>query len=493
MVDKNGKKKLTTKERMQIPRNPMPEQEPNDRICNFDEVPYGYTPELAMAEAERCIMCPKPKCISGCPVEVDIPAFIRMISEGDFVGAARKIKETNALPAICGRVCPQEEQCEAVCVLVKKYKPVAIGYLERFVANFEREHAEIRIPELPPSTGKKIAVVGSGPAGLTVAADLAQMGHKVIIFEALHKPGGVLIYGIPEFRLPKKVVAAEVDYLRKLGVEVNTSYVVGKLDTVDELFEMDFDAVFVGTGAGLPNFMRIEGENLNGVYSANEFLTRSNLMAAYDFPEHDTPIFVGKNVAVLGGGNTAMDSVRTSLRLGAQNGYIVYRRSRKEMPARIEEIHHAEQEGVQFHFLTNPVRYIGNDEGWVTDMECIKMELGEPDASGRRRPIPIEGSNFVIPVDTVVVAVGNSSNPLIPRTTPGLETNKWGNIVVNEKTMMSSRPGIFAGGDIVTGGATVILAAGAGKVAARAIHKYVMGIPFEEEKEEEKEEATRGT
>lgn len=355
------------------------------------------------------------------------------------------------------------------------------------MADFERNNKLIEIPKTAKATGKKIAVVGSGPAGLTVAADLALLGHKVVIYEALHKPGGVLIYGIPEFRLPKAIVASEVDYLKKLGVEVNNSFVVGKLDTVDELFEAGFDAVFIGTGAGLPNFMHIEGENLNGVYSSNEFLTRSNLMAAYDFPNMDTPIFVGKNVAVLGGGNTAMDSVRTALRLGAENGYIIYRRSRTEMPARIEEIHHAEQEGVQFNFLTNPIRFIGNADGWVTHMECIRMELGEPDSSGRRRPVPIEGSNFTLPVDTVVIAVGNSSNPLIPQTTPGLNTNRWGNITVDEKTMMTSRKGVFAGGDIVTGGATVILAAGAGKVAARAIHRYVLGLPMIDEGKKEEE------
>lgn len=478
MSDEKKKNELSRKERMAIPRQKMPEQDPRERVKNFREVPHGLTPELAMTEARRCIACPKPKCTAGCPVEVDIPAFIALVAEGDFIGAARKIKETNALPAICGRVCPQEEQCEKVCVLTKKYGSVGIGNLERFVADYERQQGAVEIPNLPPATGKKVAVVGSGPAGLTVAADLAQLGHKVVIFEALHKAGGVLIYGIPEFRLPKSIVASEVDYLKKLGVEVHTSFVVGKLDTVDELLQSGFDAVFIGTGAGLPNFMRLEGENLNGIYSANEFLTRSNLMAAYDFPSHDTPIFVGENVAVLGGGNTAMDSVRTSLRLGAKNAYIIYRRSRTEMPARTEEIHHAEQEGVQFNFLTTPIRYIGDENGWVKAMECVRMELGEPDSSGRRRPVEIKGSNFILPIDTVVVAVGNSSNPLIPQTTPGLETNRWGNIVVDPKTMMTSRPGLFAGGDIVTGGATVILAAGAGKVAARAMHRFVMGLPL---------------
>ncbi len=482
MADYKKKEELPKKERLQIQRTTMPEQDPLVRVKNFLEVPSGISPEMAQTEAARCLDCKKPICISGCPVEVDIPGFIKLIMEGEFAAAARKIKETNALPAVCGRVCPQEEQCEQVCVLTKKHKPVAVGYLERFVADYERENNLTVLPELPEPTGKNIAVVGSGPAGLTVASDMALLGHKVTIFEALHKAGGVLVYGIPEFRLPKKIVASEVEYLEKLGVEVKTSHVIGKLDTIDELIdEMGFDAVFVGTGAGLPNFMKMEGENLNGVYSANEFLTRSNLMAAFDFPENDTPVFAGENVAVLGGGNTAMDSVRTSLRLGAKNGYIVYRRSRNEMPARIEEIHHAEQEGVQFNFLTNPVKFIGNDDGWVTGMECIKMELGEPDASGRRRPVPIEGSNFTIPVDTVIIAIGNSSNPLIPQTTPGLDLNKWGNIVVNESTMMTSRKGVFAGGDIVTGGATVILAAGAGKIAARAMHKYVLGLPMENE------------
>jgi glutamate synthase (NADPH) small chain len=491
MTDDKQNGPLEKKERMKIPRQKMPEQDPKARIQNFQEVPHGLTPELAIKEAQRCLGCPKPPCIGGCPVEVNIPGFIKFVTEGKFVEAAKVIKRTNALPAICGRVCPQEEQCEKLCVLTKKFNSVAVGNLERFVADYERESGEIEIPELPPPTGKKVAIVGAGPAGLTVAADLALMGHKVVIFEALHKPGGVLIYGIPEFRLPKAIVKSEVEYMQKMGVEIHNSFVVGKLDTVDELFEQGFNAVFIGTGAGLPNFMKIEGENLNGVYSSNEFLTRSNLMAAYDFPNHDTPIFAGENVAVLGGGNTAMDSVRTSLRLGAKNAYIVYRRSRTEMPARLEEIHHAEQEGVQFMFLTNPVKYIGDENGWVKGMECVKMELGEPDASGRRRPVEIPGSNFVLPVDTVVVAVGNSSNPLIPQTTPGLKTNKWGNIEVDSSTQMTSRPGVFAGGDIVTGGATVILAAGAGKVAARAIHKFVMGIPFEQEKTEETKSAAK--
>ncbi|MGB8657817.1 MAG: NADPH-dependent glutamate synthase [Candidatus Zixiibacteriota bacterium] len=454
----------------------MPEQEPRERIKNFREVPFGYTPELATKEAQRCLACKKAVCVDGCPVEVNIPEFVRLIAEGSFIGAAKELKKTNSLPAICGRVCPQEDQCEKVCTLAKKYEPVAVGNLERFAADYEREQGEVDIPEIAPPTGKKVAIVGSGPAGLTVAGDLVKLGHQVTIFEALHKTGGVLVYGIPEFRLPKTIVQAEVDYLAKLGVEIKTSFVVGMLWTIDELFKEGYHAVFIGTGAGLPNFMNIPGENLNGIYSSNEYLTRSNLMKAYSFPEYDTPIFSGKNVVVLGGGNTAMDSVRTSLRLGADKTYIVYRRSRDEMPARKDEIHHAEQEGVQFHFLTTPIKYYGNADGWVTSMECIRMELGEPDASGRRRPVPVEGSNFVMNVDTVIVAIGNSSNPLVPQTTPGLEANKWGNIIADPETGKTSREGVWAGGDIVTGGATVILAAGAGKAAAKDMHKYLMNL-----------------
>jgi glutamate synthase (NADPH/NADH) small chain len=467
---------VTNAEKLKIPRQKMPGQSPEKRIKNFKEVPFGYTPEMAMTEAKRCLQCKKALCVGGCPVEIDIPAFVQLIAQGDFIGAAKELKRNNSLPAICGRVCPQEDQCEKVCVLAKKYESVAIGNLERFAADYEREQGKVEIPKTAPPTGKKVAIVGSGPAGLTLAGDLIKLGHQVTIFEALHKTGGVLVYGIPEFRLPKAIVQAEVDYLMKLGVEIKTSCVIGKLHTIDELFEQGYHAVFIGTGAGLPNFMLIPGENLNGIYSANEYLTRSNLMKAYDFPEYDTPIFSGKNVAVLGGGNTAMDSVRTGLRLGAESACIVYRRSKKEMPARIDEIHHAEEEGVQFHFLTAPIKYIGNEDGWVNAMECIKMELGEPDASGRRRPVPIEGSNFTMEVDTVVVAIGNSSNPLVPQTTSGLEVNKWGNIIADPETGQTSRKGVWAGGDIVTGGATVILAAGAGKKAARDIDRYLKSI-----------------
>lgn len=471
---KGGRITMDMKERMKIPRQPMPEQEAHIRARNFDEVPLGFTPETAKIEALRCIQCKNPACVDGCPVGVDIPGFIALVAEGDFMGAARRIKETNALPAVCGRVCPQEDQCEIVCVRGKKAEPVAIGRLERFVADYEMASGEVSVPKVAASTGKRIAVVGSGPSGLTVAGDLIKLGHEVTILEALHKPGGVLVYGIPEFRLPKDIVAREIDGLVKMGVKMETSNVIGKIATVDELFEEGYDAVYLGTGAGLPSFMNIPGENYNGVYSANEYLTRSNLMKAYRFPEYDTPIVKGKHVAVLGGGNVAMDSARTAMRLGADHVYLVYRRSRVEMPARNEEIHHAEEEGIEFHLLTNPIRHIGDDKGWVVGMECLKMELGEPDDSGRRRPVPIKGSEFVLDVDTVVVAIGAGANPIVQDTTPGLETNKWNYIQADESTGQTSREGVFAGGDIVTGAATVILAMGAGRMAADAIHKYVM-------------------
>ena len=451
---------------------PMREQPPEERIKNFNEVPLGYTPEEAIQEAKRCLQCKEPPCVKGCPVEIDIPGFIKAIAEGDFKRAIHILKEKNSLPAICGRVCPQEDQCEKLCTLSKIGEPVAIGRLERFAADWEAEQGDIEIPEIPPPTGKRVAVVGSGPAGLTVASDLAKMGHEVVIFEALHKPGGVLMYGIPEFRLPKRIVEREVEYVKKLGVKIITSFVVGKTKTVDELLQ-EYDAVFIGTGAGLPWFMGIPGENYNGIYSANEYLTRVNLMKAYLFPEYDTPVIRGERVAVIGGGNVAMDAARTALRLGAKKSMIIYRRSRKEMPARIEEIQRAEEEGVEFHFLTLPVRYHADENGWVKEMECIRMRLGEPDSSGRRRPIPIEGSNFRIPVDVVVVAIGQSPNPLIPNTTPGLKIGKHGNVITDPLTGKTSRKGVFAGGDIATGAATVILAMGAARVAARAIDEYL--------------------
>jgi glutamate synthase (NADPH/NADH) small chain len=457
-----------------IPRQSMREQDPQVRSKNFDEVPLGYTEEEAILEASRCLHCKKPFCVAGCPVDIDIPGFIALISEKDFIGAARKIKETNSLPAVCGRVCPQEIQCEEVCVLGKKGDPVAIGRLERFVADYERRSGNIAIPETPAKTGKRVAIVGSGPAGLTIAGDLIKRGHDITIFEGLHKAGGVLIYGIPEFRLPKNIVDAEVEYLEKLGVKIVTDAVIGRGKTVDDLLEEGYDAVFLGVGAGAPVFMNIPGENLSGIYSANEYLTRSNLMKAYRFPEYDTPIARGKNVAVLGAGNVTMDSARTALRLGAEKVTVVYRRTEVEMPARAEEVHHAKEEGVEFKLLTNPVEYIGDENGWVKGMKCIRMELGEPDESGRRRPVPIEGSEFVIDVDMVVVAIGTNANPVIPITTPGLETNKWGYIVADEETGKTSREGVYAGGDIVTGSATVILAMGAAKKAARAIDEYLM-------------------
>jgi glutamate synthase (NADPH/NADH) small chain len=469
MAEKEGKGK-----REKVPRQEMSGQKPEDRVKNFNEVPFGYTPEQARLEAGRCLQCKKPKCIDGCPVEIDIPAFIQLIHDGDFIGAARKLKEKNSLPAICGRVCPQEDQCEKVCILGKKDEPVAVGRLERFVADWERAQGEIEIPTKEPPTGKRVAIVGSGPAGLTLAGDLIKMGHEVTVFEALHKTGGVLVYGIPEFRLPKAIVQAEVDYLAKLGVEIKVDYVIGRIKTVNELFEEGYDAIFLGIGAGLPLFMGIPGENFCGIYSANEYLTRSNLMKAYLFPEYDTPIARGKNVAVFGAGNVSMDSARTALRLGADKVRIVYRRSRVEMPARIEEIERAEEEGVEFHLLTTPTRFFGDDNGWVTGMECIRMELGEPDESGRRRPIPMKGSEFTMDCDLAVVAIGAGANPLLPNTTPGLELNKRGYIVADEETGKTTKKGVWAGGDIVTGSATVISAMGAGRTAANSIHAYLM-------------------
>lgn len=450
----------------------MREQDPKVRSRNFDEVPYGYSSEEARVEAERCLQCKKPGCVDGCPVNVDIPGFIRHIAEGNFLEAMRVMKRTNVLPAICGRVCPQETQCEGKCVLGKKMEPVAIGNLERFIADWEAEQKECVMCEMLPPTGRRVAVVGSGPAGLTVAGDMAKFGHEVTMFEALHRPGGVLMYGIPEFRLPKSIVEREVNFVRSMGVELRLNAVIGKIRTVDELLT-DFDAVFVGTGAGLPWFMNLPGENAIGVYSANEYLTRSNLMKAYRFPEFDTPIVRGKRVATIGGGNVAMDAARTALRLGAEKSTIVYRRSRDEMPARAAEIHHAEEEGIEFLFLTNPVRYISDEHGWIRELECLRMELGEPDASGRPRPVPVKGSEFRISVDTVVVAIGNSPNPLIPQTTPGLEVTKKGTLVVDPETGRTTKRGVFAGGDIVTGAATVILAMGAGRIAAKSMDEYL--------------------
>ena len=454
---------------------PMPEQNPEVRRYNFDEVPLGYTEEMAMEEANRCLQCKKPTCIEGCPVGVNIKVFIKYIKEGDFEAAIRKIKETNSLPAITGRVCPQETQCQGRCVLGKRFEPCAIGRLERFVADWEREKGNLEIEEIKEKTGMCVAVIGSGPAGLTVAGDLIKLGHDVTIFEALHKPGGVLIYGIPEFRLPKEIVEHEVNYLRRLGVEIRTDEVIGKTLTIEEMLkEEGYDAVFIGTGAGAPRFLNVPGENLNGVYSANEYLTRCNLMKAYQFPESLTPIKTGKRVAIIGGGNVAMDAARTALRLGAQESIIIYRRAREQMPAREEEIHHAEEEGVIFKYLTNPVKFIGNERREVVAMECIEMELGEPDESGRRRPMPVEGSEFLVDVDTVVIAIGNYPNPLIPNTTPGLEVTRWGTIKVDETTGATSIKGVYAGGDVVTGAATVISAMGAGKRAAKAIHNYLI-------------------
>ncbi len=449
----------------------MPERPADVRVRDFEEVPLGYTPEQAVAEAKRCLQCKKPLCVGGCPVRINIPEFIRLIAEGEFRGAALKLKEENALPAVCGRVCPQEEQCEIVCVLGRKGDPIAIGSLERFAADHLRELGEAGFPEIPARSGFRIAAVGAGPAGLTIAGDLAKMGHEVVIFEALHEPGGVLMYGIPEFRLPKEIVRAEVNDLASIGVELETDMPVGKSATIEELLE-EFDAIFIGTGAGLPRFLGVPGENLAGVLSANEYLTRVNLMRAWD-PESPTPVLIGKRTVVFGGGNVALDSARCALRVGRGEVTIVYRRSRAEMPARAQEIHHAEEEGIAFEFLSAPTQILGDEKGRVAGVECLRMELGEPDASGRRRPVPIEGSEYTIPADLAIIAIGNNPNPLISRTTPGLETESWGGIIIDPATGATSVEGVYAGGDIVTGAATVIEAMGAAKVAAAAIDDFL--------------------
>jgi glutamate synthase (NADPH) small chain len=471
---KELRKSVPIKERMKIPRQKMPEREPGERNRDFGEVNKGLNTAAAVLEAQRCWDCANPGCVSGCPVSIDIPSFIKLIEKRDFAAAIRKIKETNSLPAICGRVCPQETQCEIVCNLRKATGvPVAIGNMERFISDFERREGQVFLPEIPASTGKRVAIIGAGPAGLTVAGELAKKGHAVTIFEALHIAGGVLVYGIPEFRLPKAILKAEVEYLQKLGVELRMSFVVGKTATLEDLKKDGYDAFFIGTGAGLPNFMRIPGENLVGVYSANEYLTRVNLMRAYEFPVYDTPVIRAKHAAVVGGGNVAMDSVRTAKRLGAELAAIIYRRSRQEMPAREEEVKHAEEEGIEFHLLTTPIRYIGDEQGRVKAMECLKMELGEPDASGRRKPVPIPGSEFMTEVDLVVVAIGQSPNPLMAQTTPELRVGKWGNLEVDWNTMATTIPGVFAGGDIVRGGATVILAMGDGRLAAAEMDNFL--------------------
>ena len=462
--------------KLNLNRVEMPRQDPIERGKNFNEVALGYSEEQAIEEASRCIQCPKRPCVYGCPVNVDIPEFIAALREGNMPEAVRALKGKNSLPGICGRVCPQETQCEEVCTLNKKEAPIAIGRLERYVADWERDHPEaVEAPNEDPQkpTGKRIAVVGSGPAGLTVAADLVKMGHSVTMFEALHVAGGVLMYGIPEFRLPKEIVQGEVHFVESLGAELILDSVIGKIDTVDELLGNGYDAVFLGTGAGLPMFMNIPGENLCGVYSSNEFLTRTNLMKAYLYPEYDTPLEMGKRVAVIGGGNVAMDSARCALRLGAREVYVIYRRSEAEMPARREEVENAMEEGIIFKFLTNPTGFLSDGRGWVTAMECIRMELGEPDDSGRRRPVPIPGSDFVIKVDTVVVALGTTPNPLIASTTTGLETTRWGTVVADESTGKTVKDRVWAGGDIVTGAATVISAMGAGKRAAADIDRFL--------------------
>ncbi len=467
---------VPNKERMKMPRQHMPEREPLERCRSFEEVNLGFHPALVKEEALRCLACAKPICTTGCPVGVKVKDFVALIIEGDYLGAAAKIREDNALPAITGRVCPQEDQCEGGCVMTKRVDSLAIGHLERFVADYERQTGQVGIPMNHSATGKRVAIVGSGPAGLSAAGDLVQKGHGVRVFEALHELGGVLVYGIPEFRLPKDIVRQEVDVLRRMGVEFETNVVIGKTVTVDELLnEEGYDAIFVATGAGLPRFLGVPGENLNGVYSANEFLTRVNLMRAYRFPEFDQPVYDcrGKDVVVVGGGNTAMDSVRTALRLGARRATLVYRRSEAEMPARKEEVKHAREEGVVFEMLTNPVEMLGDDQGWLTGVRCVRMELGEPDADGRRSPVPVSGSEIVIEASVVIVAAGTGANPIVQSTTPDLKTNRRNYIEADAETLRTSKHGVFAGGDIVTGGATVILAMGAGRKAARAIDVYL--------------------
>ncbi len=463
-------------ERMKMPRQPMPARDAVGRGHDFNEVNLGFDPTLALAEAARCLECAKATCTQGCPVQVDVRELVRLVLAGDYGAAAAKIREDNVLPAVTGRVCPQEDQCEGTCLLGKRLAPLAIGHLERFVADWERASGTVSLPRIAPPTGKRVAIVGSGPAGLAAAGDLVQRGHAVQVFEALHDIGGVLIYGIPEFRLPKEIVREEVDNLRRMGVGFETNVVVGRTLTVDELLgEEGFDAVFLAVGAGLPRFLGIPGEHLIGVCSANELLTRVNLMKAYRFPEYDEPVYDcrGKAVAVVGGGNTALDAIRTALRLGAREATLIYRRSEAEMPARAEEVHHAREEGIRFLTLTDPVELLGNPEGALVAARCRRMELGEPDDSGRRRPVPIPGSDFEIPLDLLIIAAGTSANPVVQSTTPGLATDKRGYIAADPETLATSRPGVFAGGDIVTGGATVILAMGAGRKAARAIDRFL--------------------
>jgi glutamate synthase (NADPH) small chain len=467
---------LPLKERMKVPRQHMPEQLAQIRATNFTEVNLGYSADLARQEALRCLECAKPACVDKCPVGVKVKEFVQLVVAGDFLAAAATIREDNVLPAVTGRVCPQEDHCEGGCLMGKKVQPLGIGYLERFVADYEQKHFDLTNIKKTLSTGKKVAIVGSGPSGLTAAGDLVQKGHEVHVFEALHEVGGVLVYGIPEFRLPKQIIREQVDYMRAMGVEFETDVVVGRTVTIDELMDEEgYDAVFIGTGAGLPQFMGIPGEHLNGVYSANEFLTRINLMHAYEFPRYDEPMVAlkGKHVAVIGGGNTALDAIRSALRLGAGKAYVLYRRSEIEMPARAEEVKHAKQEGIDFQVLTAPVEFLSDDKGWLRAARCVRMELGEPDASGRRRPVPIAGSEFELPLAVAVMAIGTSANPIVQSTTPGLDTNKRGYITADSSTQRTSRKGVFAGGDIVTGSATVILAMGAGRRAARSIDDYL--------------------